>query len=478
VKIAFVNQPIDRIVPPFQSSIGICTYGVARSLAKASEVVVYGLQDRHQDLEPEAVHQDILFRFIPSTPRDRLLYRARTKYSKLVQASAPISTSSCLYPSYGRRVALDLRQQRCDVIHVQQGSQYVPVIRELNPSAKIVLHLHAEWFSQSNPRILRQRLRGVDLLTTVSDHIRRRTRHDFPAVAERCETMPNGIDTAEFSRDKVYGEPQGEGRRILFVGAVSPHSGVHVLLDAFKMLVESYPDVRLDIVGHQGSYPLGETFDLKDRAALESVARFYANNALSRLKAKMSLAPRDAGTYQAHLEKQLPPDIANKVRFLGCAGVRQDLVDLYYNADIFAFPPVCNHGFGIPPVEAMAAGLPVVATRSGGVVETVRDRETGLLVEKNDARGLALAMLKLLRHDSLREAMGKAARRRAFEHYTWDGVAARMLDRYQKLLEPQPTPVAVSMPEHPVVLEAKSSRLSLAEAEEQHPSGWASVVSK
>lgn len=476
MKIAFVNQPIDRIVPPFQSSIGICTYGVARSLAKWSEVVVYGLQDRHQDLEPEMLDHGISFRFIPSTSSDRLLYRARTKYAKLVQASAPISTSSYLYPSYGRQVALDLQRQHCDVIHVQQGSQYVPVIRALNPSAKIVLHLHAEWFSQSNARMLRRRLRGVDLLTTVSDHIRRRTRHDFPSIAERCETMPNGIDTAEFSREREYGETRNGIKRILFVGAVSPHSGIHVLLDAFEMLVKNYPDARLDIVGHQGSYPLGETFDLKDRVALESVAPFYANNALSRLKAKLSLAPRDAGTYQAYLTKQLSPDIVNKVRFLGCAGVRQELVDLYYGADIFVFPPVCNHGFGLPPVEAMAAGVPVVATRSGGVVETVKDRETGVLVDKNDARGLALAMLKLLRHDALREAMGRAARRRALEHYTWDKIAARMFDRYYSLLHPQPVPVPI--PEHVVVLEGQTPRLVLAEAEERNPSRWASAVSK
>ncbi len=476
MKVAFVNQPIDRIVPPFQSSIGICTYGVARSLARVSEVVVYGLQDRHRDLEPDLVDHDVLFRFIPSTPSDRLRYRARTKYSKLVQSSAPISTSSWLYPSYGRQVALDLQRQHCDVIHVQQGSQYVPVIRALNPSAKIVLHLHAQWFSQSNPRILRRRLRNVDLLTAVSDHVKRKTRHDFPVIADRCETIPNGIDPAEFGREKEYGETRHGGKRILFVGAVSPHSGVHVLLDAFEMVVKCYPEVRLDIVGPQGSYPLGETFDMNDRVIVESVAPFYANNPLARLKARLCLAPSDAGTYQSSLKKRLSPNIADKVRLLGCVGVRRELVDLYYDADIFVFPPVCNHGFGIPPVEAMAAGVPVVATRSGGVVETVRDRETGLLVEKNDARGLALAMLKLLQHDALCEAMGRAARRRVLEHFTWDKVAERMFDRYQRLLDPRPAPV--SMPDHAAALEEPSPRLTLAEAEERDRSGWASAVSK
>jgi glycosyltransferase involved in cell wall biosynthesis len=109
------------------------------------------------------------------------------------------------------------------------------------------------------------------------------------------------------------------------------------------------------------------------------------------------------------------------------------LLEHYFNADIFVFPPIWNEGFGIPPVEAMAAGVPVVATRSGAVVETVKHNETGFLVEKNDPQALAQAMSILLESDTLREAMGRAARRRAFERFTWDGVAKAMYSRYQAL---------------------------------------------
>ena len=57
---------------------------------------------------------------------------------------AEYSTSQWLYPGYSRRVAVDLRQQGCDVIHLQHCSQYAPIIHAHNPRAKIVLHLHAE----------------------------------------------------------------------------------------------------------------------------------------------------------------------------------------------------------------------------------------------------------------------------------------------------------------------------------------------
>jgi glycosyltransferase involved in cell wall biosynthesis len=84
-------------------------------------------------------------------------------------------------------------------------------------------------------------------------------------------------------------------------------------------------------------------------------------------------------------------------------------------------------------VEAMAAGSPVIASRSGGVIETVRDRETGFIVDKNDPQQLAQVLLRLLEDDGLRETMGRAGRERALANFTWDRVAKTMLARYQEL---------------------------------------------
>ena len=97
---------------------------------------------------------------------------------------------------------MDLEKEKCDVIQVQQCFQYVPVIRAFNPKAKIVLHMHAEWFSQCNLAVIESRLRSLDLVFTVSDYVTRKTQQDIPAIADRCETMYNGIDTQEFDRDK------------------------------------------------------------------------------------------------------------------------------------------------------------------------------------------------------------------------------------------------------------------------------------
>jgi glycosyltransferase involved in cell wall biosynthesis len=432
MKIAFVNQPIDTILPPYQSSVGACTYGAAYSLAKFCDVVAYGTRDRHKDFPVDHRTQNVHFRFFSVPLSDRLTTKAKGKYCKIFPLCSPNSSSTWLFRAFGRQVAEDLRLQGCDVIHVQHCSQYLPVIRANNPNAKIVLQLHAELFSQNRPAILEKRLLHVDLVTTVSNYITEKTRRQFPMIADRCHTIYNAIDAAEFPPFKDCDATPRREKRILYTGAVSPHKGIHVLLDAFSIVAKEYPNVRLDIVGAQGNYPLAETFEIQERELIETVYPFYRYNWGSKLKAKLRLAPTDAGTYLAHLKQRASPEARGKVTFHGFIP-RPELVRLYYNADVFAFAPIWNEGFGIPPIEAMAAGVPIVATRSGAIPETVRDQRTGFLVNRNDPRQLAYRILKLLNDDNLRAKMGQAARSWVLENFIWDKIAEKMYRCYVDL---------------------------------------------
>jgi glycosyltransferase involved in cell wall biosynthesis len=432
MRIAFVSQPIDMIIPPYQNSVGACSYGAACSLSKFCDVVVYGTRNRHKAFPADFREQNVHFRFFSIPLSDRLTQQARSKYAKVFALCSPSSSSQWLFRAFGRQVAEDLRLQACDVIQVQHCSQYLPVIRALNPSAKIVLQLHAEWFSQNRPMILESRLRHVDLVTTVSDYLTEKTRQQFPTIANRCHTMYNAVDAAEFSRERNGGVSPRREKHLLYAGALSPHKGLHVLLDAFSMVVNEYPEVRLDVVGTPESYPLAEAFELRDLELIETVYPFYAYDWVPRLKAKLSLAPPDSGTYLAHLKERLSAEASGKVAFRGFVP-RPELLDLYYNADVFAFAPIWDEGFGIPPVEAMAAGVPVVASRSGAIPETVKDGLTGFLVSKNDPRALAEGILKLLHDDDLRVKMGRAARTWILGNFTWDRIADRMYRCYSDL---------------------------------------------
>jgi glycosyltransferase involved in cell wall biosynthesis len=434
MKIAFVSQPFDQILPPYQNSVGACTHGIARPLANNAEVLVYGIAEKqHITDNLRAENPGIEFRFFPSTKLDKikfLLHGMLRKFSPL----APISSSNLMFPDYGRRVAEDLRNQGCDVIHLQHCSQYAPVIRELNPKAKIVLHLHAEWFSQHRLRRLSGRLDSVDLVTTVGNYVTEKTKRTFPVLEGRCETTYNGINAVEFTREKDYAAGRNNPvKRIFYSGAISPHKGLHVLLDAFVIVAKTNPNVILEIAGPVGSYPIEETFDLEDREMIREMSPYYETSRSSAIWNKLR-GKSQKGRYLQSLKAGLPEDVARRVHFLGMIP-RPDLIDHYYAADIFAFAPVWDEGFGIPPVEAMAAGVPVVTSRSGTVVETVVDGKTGYLIEKNNAEEFAKALITLLRNDDLREAMGRAGRQRVLSLFNWEHIAEGVHSRYQTLCQ-------------------------------------------
>jgi glycosyltransferase involved in cell wall biosynthesis len=97
--------------------------------------------------------------------------------------------------------------------------------------------------------------------------------------------------------------------------------------------------------------------------------------------------------------------------------------------------PADNESFGRVAVEGMAAGLPVVGVRGGGVAEIVLDGETGLLVAPNDPQKLAIVIQQLARAAPLRERMGAAGRKRAEELYSIEACAAGMLRVYEEAMQ-------------------------------------------
>lgn len=117
-------------------------------------------------------------------------------------------------------------------------------------------------------------------------------------------------------------------------------------------------------------------------------------------------------------------NVADRVRFLGW---RTDIPDLMHSFDMFVLPSR-NEGMGRVIVEAMAAGLPVVANRTGGLPDLVSDGHNGLLVPPGDAASLGRAILKLCGRPDLRQRMGGQGRRRA-ENFSLQ----RMVDKLDAL---------------------------------------------
>jgi glycosyltransferase involved in cell wall biosynthesis len=106
---------------------------------------------------------------------------------------------------------------------------------------------------------------------------------------------------------------------------------------------------------------------------------------------------------------------------------------LYDRAAVVAVPSH-REGFGVVCAEAMAHGRPVVAAAVGGLLDLVRDEETGLLVPPRDVPALREALKRLLADDELRSRLGANARRRAEEELSWDRVTDRTLAAYEEAL--------------------------------------------
>lgn len=186
------------------------------------------------------------------------------------------------------------------------------------------------------------------------------------------------------------------GRRVvLTVGRLVERKGVDRAIEAMAQVRKQVPDAVLNIVG-----------DGPDRLRLERIAASL--------------------------------DLERHVRFVGRVS-DEEKAEWYRAAEVFVMPnrqlPDGDvEGFGIVFLEANAYGLPVVGGRSGGAVEAIVERETGLLVDPNDVDGIARAIAQLLTNRRLAQRMGEAGRRWA-ERSSWGETAASIRSGVTALVE-------------------------------------------
>ena len=396
MKVAFVSQPGYAILPP-AGSLEIWDREVARRLTARHELVIYGSSTG--DSASRTV-DGIEYRLV-SHGRTRLLTRAMRLLWRLWPADRAFFSSPWFHALYWLRIARDVRREGFDAVHVDNYSQALVFLRRAAPSATLALHMHCEWLTQLDRRMIDRRLRRADLVIGCSDHITGSVRRRFPHHAGRCRTVYNGVELRPLPRRR-----EATTVTVLHVGRISPEKGLHVLVEALNRIVPHHPEVRLVVVGEESEVPAAMAVEISDDPVVRALERFYGRS------------------YLAELERRMSGELAERVAFTGRIR-HSDTAGHYDASDIFVFPSIFE-SFGIPPLEAMAAGLPVVAARAGGVVETVVDGVTGLLVEREDPDALAEALVRLIRDPELRRTLGEAGRRRAAEIFSWSSIAEEL----------------------------------------------------
>jgi len=195
--------------------------------------------------------------------------------------------------------------------------------------------------------------------------------------------IPNGVDLNLFSPAPY---PELKEIKFCFVGSLVYRKGVHVLLQAFKKLVDKGLRARLDIIGNG-----------PERSPLEQTAHRLG--------------------------------ISSCVVF---HGEQQNIVGFLQEASVFVLPSFAE---GLPNVllEAMACALPVVATRVGGNIDIIEDGQNGMLVDCNDPEQLSRALQAVSEDRDLAKKLGAAARKTVASRFSIEQVADQYCNLYEEL---------------------------------------------
>jgi len=285
-----------------------------------------------------------------------------------------------------------------DVIHIHEPlSPTLPLValEEAPSDAVVVGTFHASSSRGVGYRVFRRFLRRyarrLDARVAVSQAARRFVARHFD---DEYEIIPNGVDSSRF-HPRVEPLPEWDASRptLLFVGRFYRRKGVPVLLDALPRIAREIPDVRLLVVG---GGPLGPWY------------------------------------------RQLASHAPCEVCFLGELS-REDISRAYRTANVLVVPSTGSESFGIVHLEAMASGIPIVASDIEGYREILAPGREALLFPNRDANALADSVLRVLRCPELARSMGAAGREKA-ARYSWTDIARRLealflarLDRKQRI---------------------------------------------
>ncbi|WP_159945570.1 MULTISPECIES: glycosyltransferase [unclassified Nocardiopsis] len=316
--------------------------------------------------------------------------------------AAPISKDEMprYMPEFAQRLRAAWRIHRPDVVHAHFWMSGFASLRAANGLDLPVLqtfhalgtvkHRH-QGSEDTSPveRIPTERAVAsqCDMVVATSTEERRELA-EWGVPPGRVAVVPCGVDTARFA-PKGPAAPRGDRPRLLSLGRLVKRKGVDTVIRALAEV----PEAELVIAGGA------------DRE------RLWTQPEAVRLR----MVAERVG-------------VADRVAFLGCVD-RHEVPALLRSIDVAVNVP-WYEPFGISTVEAMACGVPVVASRVGGHVDTVVHGETGLLVPPRSPKRLGRAVRWLLSDESTRAGFGEAAAERARDHYSWAEVARRTEECY------------------------------------------------
>ncbi len=388
--ICFVSQEY----PPETGwgGIGAYTYEMAHGLAQAGQrVTVIALARNGESVTRGGGVEVHRVPHGPQWDRRRVLWRLNRFWPGFAWAAA-------------RRLREIHAGDAVDVVEAAEcraDSLFLPLLRR---GPRVIVRLHTAWIfvDRMNGIVPDRRKRLIYLQEALSIRAADRVTAPSRAVIDLTKTwthigrteigvVPNPVNSATYSPPPA--PPRTE--EILVVGRLEVNKGSAVLEQAMPLILRRRPSASFRIVGKDGTAPCGRSW---------------------RQRILDALTP------------------AERPRVLFEQTSRVELIERYRQAPLCLLPSLWEN-FPYAVLEAMACGVPVVASRTGGVPELVDDGVTGVLVPPCDPAALTEAVCSLLEDAALRQRMSRAARERVQERFRVESVVPRMLAVYRAVRE-------------------------------------------
>ncbi len=290
-----------------------------------------------------------------------------------------------------RSLSRIIEKEHIDIIHARSRvPAWVAFMASLQTGTTLVTTAHGFYSKHIFSYIM-----GWGKYTIVpSSVIGRRMVEDFGVPLENIRLIPRSVDLERYNFIGAANRRTGKDFVVGMVGRIAPIKGHVYFLKAMAQVLRSFPESKAWIVG--GISPGKDNY-------MEELEVWTRRLGLSHV-----------------------------VKFLG---LRRDIPKLLSGMDCLVMPSVVEESFGRVIVEAQAVGVPVVATKVGGVVEIIEDGKDGILVEPKDSNALAEGILKILKDQGYAGRLAEAGRAKVEERYSLEKMAEDTIKVYRHALD-------------------------------------------
>jgi len=336
---------------------------------------------------------------------------------KMYPIKMPFNVSFTGHPEWKNgRLYKDISHREILTIYKSFLNHTVDAVEDFRPN---IIHVHHAFPFSWAARFIKSTyqvpyvitIHGSELPTAQKD--KRYLALTMDALRRARRIIPNSFYTKEWTF-KVFGDNYRRNVRVI-PGGVDIHK--------FKKVNTDDIDEKFDIKGEKVVVFAGKLTVYKGVK--------YLVRASKRIKGKVLIL--GDGPERKNLERIVKDEKISNVKFIGHLGANTDfLIKFYSRADVFVAPSVWDEPLGLVILEAMACETPVVVTRKGGIPLAVKDGLNGFFIKPRNSQDIAEKINALFGNEPLRLKMAKKAREIAVKRFSWEVIARRFENIYEK----------------------------------------------